>query len=125
MSDTVKKAPYVMAVIQKDAVEHLPKVVHIFEVPVLQRVHGEQRVTIDESADLPGGLTEATFEPEEEFARLEQCYGLDQDTKQSYVSQAYGGLHGFLETLERSESGAGAAPARKTTARKTKDAASE
>lgn len=102
MSDT-KKAPYVVAVIHKDAVEHLPVTVHAFEVPVLQQVHGTDKVVIDEGADLPGGLVEADFDPEEEFARLEQRYGFDPDTKQSYVAQAYGGARGFFEALEKSD----------------------
>lgn len=115
-----KTAPYVVALIQRDAVEHLPVTVHAFEVVVLQRIHGD-RVVIDENADLPAGLTEASFDPEDEFSRLEQRYGIDPDTKQSFASQAFGGLHGFLAMLDGAEEGADPAAARKTTAaRKTK-----
>jgi hypothetical protein len=111
MSETAKSAPYVVAVIHKDAVEHLPVTVHVFEVRVLQQLHGADKVTIDEGADLPGGLTEVTFEPEDEFSRLEQRYGFDPDTKQSYVAQAYGGFPGFLDELEAA--GADGEPVRK------------
>lgn len=105
MSETAKKAPYVVAVIQRDAVEHLPVVVHAFEVPVLQAVHGVDRVVIDEAADLPAGVSVAEFEPEDEFSRLEMRYGRDADTKQSFAAIAYGGMRGFMDALESTDAG--------------------
>lgn len=96
------KQPYVVAIISKDAVEHLPVVVPAHEVAVLAAVH-DGRVSIDESADLPAGLTEAEIELDDEFARLEQRYGVHPDSKISHVSMAYGGFDGFMRALESQE----------------------
>lgn len=94
------KQPYLVAVIHKDAVEHLPVVVMPHEVRVLAAVHGEHKVTIDENADLPGGLTEGEFEPEDEYARLEQHYGQHRENGMSFVSIAFGGRDGFMRAME-------------------------
>lgn len=105
------KQPYVVAVIEKDAVEHLPVVVPAHEVAVLAAVHGAQRVRIDEDADLPGGLTEVEYDEDgvhDEFTRLEQRYGVHPDTKQSFAQMVFGGPNGLLSMLEQSDGDDGA-----------------
>lgn len=93
------KVPYVVALVEKDAVEQVPTTVPAHEVPVLQAVHGG-RVAVDENADLPAGLIETEdFDPEDEYARLETRYGDAPGTKASYASIAYGGLQGFIDAM--------------------------
>lgn len=119
------KQPYVVAVIEKDAVEHLPVVVPAHEVAVLAAVHGSQRVRIDEDADLPGGLTEVEYDEDgvhDEFTRLEQRYGVHPDTKQSFAQMVFGGPHGLLSMLERSD-GEDLAPRSTSTSKRRKAAA--
>ncbi|MBA3588200.1 hypothetical protein [Methylibium sp.] len=94
------KQPYVVALIEKDAVEHLPVCVLAHEIPVLAMVHGEGKVSIDENADLPQGVIDAEFEVEDEFARLEQRYGVHPDTRMSYATMAFNGVDGFARALE-------------------------
>ena len=100
------KQPYVVAMIAKDAVEKLPKVVPMHEVPVLMAVHGEDKVFVDEHADLPQGLTEVEFDPEDEYNRLQQGYGFHKETGQSFVALAYGGFNGFADAMAEAEEGA-------------------
>lgn len=119
------KQPYVVAVIEKDAVEHLPVVVPAHEVAVLAAVHGAQRVRIDEDADLPTGLIDVEFDEDtvhDEFTRLEQRYGVHPDTKQSYAQMVFGGPDGLLALLERSD-GEDIAPRRATASSKRRRAA--
>lgn len=97
------KQPYVVAMLAKDAVEKLPKVVPMHEVPVLMAVHGSDKVFVDEAADLPNGLTEAEFDPDEEFSRLEQAYGFEPKTGQSFAAMAYGSFNGFVEAVSGEE----------------------
>lgn len=94
------KVPYVVAVIQKDAVEHLPVVVPMHEVAVLSKLHGEDKVVIDENADLPTGLEEFEFEPDDEYARLEERYGLHPETKMTYAQMTYGSARMFEDGVE-------------------------
>ncbi|RYE65690.1 MAG: hypothetical protein EOO79_08050 [Oxalobacteraceae bacterium] len=109
------KIPYVVAMIRKDAVEELPVVVGAHEVGILQMVHGEDKVYVDEDADLPKGMTETEdFDVEDEYARLEQRYGLNVNTKMSNVSMAFGGLDGFMDAMEKADQADGAPTARKT-----------
>lgn len=120
------KQPYVVAVIEKDAVEHLPVVVPAHEVAVLAAVHGAQRVRIDEDADLPSGLIDVEFDEDsvhDEFTRLEQRYGVHPDTKQSYAQMTFGGPHGLLSMLEQSD-GEEIAPRRATTSKRRRAATS-
>jgi hypothetical protein len=111
------KQPFVIAVIHKDAVEHLPVTVPIHEVAVLAAVHGQHKITLDENADLPDGLTEFEFDPEEEFARLELRYGSHRENGMSFAAMAFGGLTGFLDAMEAAEA-TGDAPKRLTKAEK-------
>lgn len=113
------KQPYVIAVIHKDAVERLPVTVPVHEVAVIAAVHGSHKVTVDENSDLPSGLTEFEFDPEEEFARLELRYGNHRETGMSFAVMAFGGLTGFLDAMEASEA-SGDAPKRLTKAEKAK-----
>jgi hypothetical protein len=117
----MSKILYVVALIQKDAVEHLPVTVAAHEIPILVAVHGEDRVFIDENADLPNGLTEVEFEDEEavadEFARLEQRYGHPSDSRQSYARQVFRDADNFGDQLERYTQGTERA-ARKAGAKK-------
>lgn len=105
----MSKVPYVVAVIHKDAVEQLPVTVAAYEVPILVAVHGEHRVSIDENADLPNGLTEKEIDPsdeaavQEEFSRLEQRYGDDSDRKQSFASIVFRNVDEFADQLSRFE----------------------
>lgn len=108
------KQPYVIAVIHKDAVERLPVTVPIHEVAVIAAVHGQHKVTIDENSDLPEGLTEFEFDPEEEYARLELRYGTHRENGMSHAAIAFGGLPGFLDALEAAEA-SGAVPLKKPT----------
>jgi hypothetical protein len=103
-SPTARTAPYIVAVIHKDAVEHLPVVVHPHEMPILALVHGEHKLQHDENADLPKGVSEATFEPEDEFVRLEQRYGVHPDTKRTYAAMIFGDAAGLAEQLDSYES---------------------
>lgn len=95
------KAPYVIAIIHKDIVEQLPKTVPAHEVAILQAVHGEDKVTVDEAADLPKGLTEMEFEADEEYDRLVQLYGDDPGTKTPHVAMVYNGRKGFADAVKR------------------------
>lgn len=113
------KQPYVIAVVHKDAVERLPLTVPAHEVAVLVAVYGPHKVVVDENSDLPPGLTEMEFDPEEEFARLELRYGSHRENGMSYAGMAFGGLVGFLDTLAASES-TGEAPKRLTKAEKAR-----
>lgn len=106
------KQPYVVAIIHKDAVEHLPVVVPPHEVAVIAAVHGEHKVTIDENADLPNGLTEFEFDPEEEYARLEQRYGAHRENGMPFVSLAFGNRDGFLRSMQALNEEASAKPRR-------------
>ena len=118
------KVPYVVAVIHKDAVEQIPVTVPAHEVPILQAVHGDGRVTVDETTDLPQGLTEtADLDPEQEFARLEQRYGEPPGTKVSYATMVYGSLPGFVQALEDVEGASGGRTRRKAAVKKLDKAA--
>lgn len=113
-SDTARTVPLVVATIHKSAVEHLPVVVAPHELLVLALVHGSQeKIQIEDDADLPSGLTEKTFEPEDEYVRLEQLYGNHTGTGQSYASMVFGSVEGFVERLDQIE--AGRAPSARTT----------
>lgn len=94
-----QKQPFVVAILAKDAVEQIPVVIPAHEVVVLAAVHGQNRVSVDEAADLPGGLTDFEFDPDEEWSRLEMKYGSEPDTKQSYAQVAFGSRHNFLAML--------------------------
>jgi hypothetical protein len=128
-SETSRTAPYVVAVIHKSAVEHLPVTVPPHELLILARVHGgHHKIQIEEDADLPDGLTEATFEPEDEYARLEQRYGMDADGR-SFAATEFGSVDGFISRLDSIEAGgaprarasrAKAAPAPKAKATRSK-----
>lgn len=99
------KAPYVVAIIDKDAVQKLPKVVPLHEVAVLLAVHGQGSVYVDEEADLPTNHpTEVEFDPDEEFARLEQHYGGPvRGEPPSFAAMAYEGHNGFVRKCEEYE----------------------
>lgn len=84
------KVPYVVAMIAKDPVEIMPVVVPAHEVAVLERVHGESKVYINHEADLPNGITDFEFDPDEEYARLEQKYGVHSENKMPYTSMTFG-----------------------------------
>jgi hypothetical protein len=105
--NTMSKVPYVVAVIHKDAVEQLPLVVAAYEVPILVAIHGEHKISIDENADLPNGLTEKELVDdeamEEEYARLEQRYGNHPDTKQPYASFVFRNVDEFADQVGRFE----------------------
>lgn len=105
----MSKIPYVVAILQKDAVERLPLVVPAHEIPILVAVHGEDRVFIDENADLPAGLTEVEYEDEDavadEFARLEQRYGHPPDSRQSFAVQVFRDVENFGDSLDRYSDG--------------------
>lgn len=120
MSEDLKKQPFLVAIIAKDAVEQLPVTVMAHELLVLVAVHGQDRVFVDENADLPNGLTEGEFDPEEEFARLEQRYGDHPDTKQSYATMAFGGFRGFEDFLENEAVGHETKPRRRGAAKAEK-----
>lgn len=107
------KSPYVVALIKRDAVEHLPVVVPAHEVPVLAAVHGESRVHVKEDADLPNGVTEATVgDLRDEFARLENRYGNHPKTGTSFAAMAFGGFNGFVQTMQAGEEEGEDAPRR-------------
>jgi hypothetical protein len=119
-SPSSRTVPYVVAKIRQDAVAIIPTVVPTHEVLVLVAVHGAHRVEIDETADLPTGLNEFTFEPEDEFARLVQRYGYPQDSAQSYAERVFDDADGLIDKLDRIEAGgAPRAVAKKTAAKKT------
>lgn len=123
-SETSRTAPFVVAVIHKSAVEHLPIVVHPHELLMLAAVHGQNKVQIDENADLPTGVTQATFEPEDEFARLEQRYGTVPESTQTFAQMVFGSVDGFVDRLDAIEAG-GAPSARPTRAKAAKTAAAK
>ena|SRR6218665_2106217 len=126
MSDTERTAPYVVAIIEKDPVEHLPVVVHPHEVPILAAVHGEHKVRIDEDADLPAGVTQNTFEVEDEYARLEQRWGINTKMEKSFASLVFrdpGDLADYIDQTNGEElPKATAKPAAKRAAKAAKAA---
>lgn len=112
------KQPLVVAMLTRDAVEQLPIVVGLHEVPVLAAVHpgpgGDgTRISVDEAADLPAGLTEVEFDPEEEFDALALKYGRQPGSGTPFVVVAYGSRAGFLEAVGAEAATSAEAPARR------------
>lgn len=79
--------------------EHLaiPRAVGAWEVPVLELVHGTDKVRV---LDTVTEVNRELPDPLAEFERLERRYGRDEESGRSWVSQAYAGARG-INDLER------------------------
>jgi len=82
------------------AVEVLP-----WDIPVLENLHGVENVIVHGESDKP-----AHFDgPAAEYARLEQAYGKDNETNQSWVGQTYGngplGVSKLAQFIEEQKDG--------------------
>lgn len=77
---------YVNVLVERSEHLSVPATVPAWEVPVLQIIHGEERVVIrdevDRKVDAPNEV--------HEYERLERCYGADVKTERSFVAEIYG-----------------------------------
>lgn len=83
--------------VMRDALCKVPKEVGAHEVAVLQAVHGDAAVTV---TDEDVGTVTVT-DVGEEYSRLAQLYGVDNERRQSHVEIAYGRNTGQLASALR------------------------
>lgn len=84
----------------------IPCVLGAWEIPILQLIHGHEKVEVQDdyvrvSRDPPDAFAE--------FERLEKRYGEDEKTGDSWVSKAYAGARGIADlqaAIDASQDGA-------------------
>lgn len=82
------KAEYIVILIRKDVMQETPVTVFPHEIQILYEVHGESNVNvIDPFPDYPV----QEIDPDSEYSRLEQRYGVDPErNSMSFVELVYG-----------------------------------
>jgi hypothetical protein len=96
----------VMVTVVRNESTKIPKIVRPWEVPILEDIHGAENILI-------GGAVEKEIDElpdaQDEYARLEQAYGMNGDTKNPYVQIVYGngraGVKALEEAIEASANG--------------------
>lgn len=119
---------YVKVNVRRDESADIPVHVAPWEVPVMEAVHGEDRLTIGETVDFPN--REWPDDAKSEFSRLGALYGRTGggDNDQSWVERAYGSGSTGVKALEKAMAEARKAPkpkAAKPKAAKPKAAAAD
>ena len=99
----------VTAIIERDVSTHIPTTVFPHELPILEVINGAGRVLVEE-----GSERESSYEtdPESEYIRLEQKYGIDNETNMPHVAKVYRHPGDLAEAME------GEAPKPRARARK-------
>ncbi len=77
---------HIMCEVRRSEISSIATKVLPWDIPVLEFLHGVENVIVhgecDEHRVIDG--------PQQEFTRMENAYGRDPETNQSYVSQVYG-----------------------------------
>lgn len=91
--------PYQVVLLCRSEIEKTPLIVLPHEVEVLKSLHGDEQVR-ESDAELPVGITESTFETDEEYSRLQQYYR-GNDSNPDPVRRALGTLKEFEESFSQ------------------------
>lgn len=106
------KIPYVTAIIERDPMEKISRIVLPHEIPILEMVHNKA-VHVDEN-HIPEVEPKEVENPQDEYERLMGTYGDDPKTGIPYVERVFGNLSSFGSALEELADKAGqSAPKRR------------
>lgn len=88
---------FVQVILERDSMTKIPKEVLPWEVPIYRAQYGDEKVEILGEVE----REHDTLEPEEEYSRLRQQFGIEPDTKQSFVDIVYGRGGPGVEALKK------------------------
>jgi hypothetical protein len=93
------KIKVIRIIITRDPMTKIPKEVFPWEVPIYRSQYGDEKVAIvGEAKDVE---REQLADPQEEYFRLRQQFGIDPDTKQSHADIVYGRGQDGIDKLEK------------------------
>lgn len=77
---------YINCTVRRSELSSIATSVLPWDIPVLEFLHGVENVTVTGEEDKPAQVDSA----QAEYTRMEQAYGKDSETQQTFVSQVYG-----------------------------------
>jgi len=92
------KVKLVVAIIERSLVEHTPRIVPEYELPLLEAIH-KSAIIDQEASEALNGQTKDIESVEAEYINLCKVYGDDEKTGMPLVERIYGTERDFAEVV--------------------------